>query len=402
MKKYLVGGAIRDYLLNLPVKEKDWIVVESTVNEMINKGFKKVGKDFPVFLHPKNKEEYALARTEKKIRKGYTGFICNISKNISLEEDLYRRDLTINAIACDKYGNIIDPYNGQKDIKYKKLRHISNAFKEDPLRVLRVARFAARFFHLNFSVAPKTINLMKQMIKELKYISPERIWKETELALSTKNPHIYFKILKECNALKVLFPEINFLFKKPKITKCHAKTNFGIHTFMALFVISKLSTDIKLRFCVLFHYINNYSIFNKNKYQLRFENFNNFCKRLKIPNTLQILTKTILKNYDSFIFAKYLTSKKIIELFDSINIWRYPERLNEFTYICYAESVGCKKCEYNVYIQSKFLFKAFNIAKLVTTLSIISEGFTGSQISKNLKLRRQNILDKFLINYYKK
>ncbi len=205
---YLVGGAVRDQLLNLPVKDRDWVIVGATPQSLIDLGYQQVGKDFPVFLHPQSKEEYALARTERKSGQGYTGFICDFSADITLEQDLIRRDLTINAMAQDLQGNLYDPYHGADDLQQRILRHVSPAFVEDPLRVLRVARFAARYHHLGFTIAPETLQLMQTLTlqSELQHLTAERVWAETEKALNEKNPEIYFETLRQVGALAVLFP----------------------------------------------------------------------------------------------------------------------------------------------------------------------------------------------------
>ncbi|MGB3386096.1 MAG: tRNA nucleotidyltransferase [Marinomonas sp.] len=205
---YLVGGAVRDKLLGLEVKDHDWVVTGATPEQLENKGYQQVGKQFPVFLHPKSKEEYALARKEKKQGQGYTGFICDFSPDISLEEDLERRDLTINAIAQDENGTLIDPFNGQQDLDNRLFRHVSSAFIEDPLRVLRIARFAARFADFGFTIAPETVTLMKAISHsgELSSLSPERVWKELEKALLTPNAPVFFAVLASIDALEILFP----------------------------------------------------------------------------------------------------------------------------------------------------------------------------------------------------
>jgi tRNA nucleotidyltransferase (CCA-adding enzyme) len=216
VKSYLVGGAVRDALLGLPVKDKDWVVVGATP-KMLDAGYQQVGRDFPVFLHPQSREEYALARTERKSGSGYTGFTCYAAPDVTLEQDLLRRDLTINALAQDNQGHIIDAYGGQDDLRNRILRHVSPAFSEDPLRVLRVARFAARYAHLSFRIADETMALMTAMTDagELEHLTPERVWKETENALTTRNPQVFFQVLRDCGALKVLFPEIDNLFGVP-------------------------------------------------------------------------------------------------------------------------------------------------------------------------------------------
>ena len=229
MQTYLVGGAVRDHLLNRPVKDNDWVVVGATPEEMISKGYEQVGADFPVFLHPDTKEEYALARTERKSGKGYQGFVCDFSSAVTLEEDLLRRDLTINAMAQDSDGKIIDPYNGQTDLQNRILRHVSPAFQEDPLRVLRVARFAARFAGLGFRIADETMDLMKQMVvgNELDHLVAERVWTETQRSLGENSPDTYFRVLRECGALKVWFEELDALFGVPQPEKHHPEIDTG-------------------------------------------------------------------------------------------------------------------------------------------------------------------------------
>ena len=255
MQIYLVGGAVRDNLLNYPIYENDWVVVGATPQQMLSLGFKPVGKDFPVFIHSKTGEEYALARTERKSGRGYKGFEFFTSDKVSLEDDLVRRDLTINAMAQDSEGNLIDPFNGQKDLELKMLRHVSEAFIEDPLRVLRVARFAARYHHLGFTIAPETMALMKSIVEqgEMEFLVAERVWKETSRALQSISPDIYIEVLRECGALKILFPEINALFGVPQRADYHPEIDTGIHTLMALQQAAKLSDSATVRFSVLVH-----------------------------------------------------------------------------------------------------------------------------------------------------
>lgn len=255
MKTYLVGGAVRDGLLNLPIKDRDWVVTGTTPEAMLAAGYQQVGRDFPVFLHPKTREEYALARTERKSGQGYTGFITKFAPDVTLEQDLQRRDLTINAIAQDSDGNIIDPFNGRHDIQQRLLRHVSAAFNEDPLRVLRVARFAARFAHLNFRIADETMALMQHMAAsgELAHLTAERVWKETESALQSPNPQVFFQVLRDCNALAVLFPEIDKLFGVPAPAKWHPEIDTGVHTLMTLAIAAQLSPEVDIRFATLCH-----------------------------------------------------------------------------------------------------------------------------------------------------
>lgn len=255
MKTYLVGGAVRDGLLDLPLKDKDWVVVGASPRQMLQLGYQQIGRDFPVFLHPDSHEEYALARTERKSGQGYTGFVCYSAPDVTLEQDLARRDLTINAIARDTDGNYYDPYGGRSDLQQRLLRHVSAAFNEDPLRVLRVARFAARFADLNFRIADETLALMQTMTDsgEPQHLTAERVWKETESALQTPNPQVFFQVLRDCGALAVLFPELDKLYGVPAPAKWHPEIDTGVHTLMTLAMAARLSPEIEIRFAALFH-----------------------------------------------------------------------------------------------------------------------------------------------------
>lgn len=255
MQIYLVGGAVRDQLLQRPVKERDWVVVGSSEEELIHQGFQPVGKSFPVFLHPQTHEEYALARREYKSGKGYKGFICDVDQAVTLAEDLLRRDLTINAIAQDENGKLIDPYGGLNDLKLKRLRHVSPAFTEDPLRILRVARFAARYDDLGFQVAPETMVLMNEMVKggELTYLTPERVWQEVARALLETKPSIFFSILYQCGALEVIMPELASLFGTPIHISTGELIDGGSHTLLAIDAAVNLHVSIEVSFATLCH-----------------------------------------------------------------------------------------------------------------------------------------------------
>ncbi len=255
METYLVGGAVRDKLLGLPVKEKDWVVIGETPESMIKEGFRPVGKDFPVFLHPKSHDEYALARTERKTAPGYKGFAIHASPEVPLEEDLKRRDLTINAIAMTRNGQLIDPYGGQEDLKNRVFRHISPAFAEDPVRILRVARFAARYAHLGFTLHEGTRKLMQSMVAagEVDYLVAERVWAELFKALNEQTPSAFFYTLKDCDALEIIFPEINCLFGVPQPEKYHPEIDTGLHSMLSLKQATLLSTNPEVRFAALVH-----------------------------------------------------------------------------------------------------------------------------------------------------
>lgn len=307
MKIYLVGGAIRDKLLGLPIKEKDWVVVGATPEELIAKGFMPVGKEFPVFLHPETYEEYALARTERKIGKGYKGFTFYTSPDVTLKDDLIRRDLTINAMALSDDNELIDPYHGARDLKEKILRHISPAFAEDPVRILRVARFAAKL--PDFSVFPKTNELMKQMVKngEVNALVPERVWQEFERALKEKNPERFFEVLNDCGALPILFPEIN-----PK--------GDGIK---ALKKACELSVSATVRFAALLHDISEQSV-------------KSLCDRLKTPREYLDLARLVSQWVNTYKNISDSTSSNILHLLKSVDALRRPGRFEKFLLACQA------------------------------------------------------------------
>ncbi|EOG1984047.1 TPA: multifunctional CCA addition/repair protein [Proteus mirabilis] len=397
MKIYLVGGAVRDQLLNLPVKDRDWVVVGATPETLLQQGYQQVGKDFPVFLHPDTHEEYALARTERKSGSGYTGFTCYAAPDVTLEDDLQRRDLTINAIAYSAKGEYIDPYHGIDDIHAKLLRHVSDAFSEDPLRVLRVARFAARFAPLGFTIAPETLSLMQEMTNsgELNALTAERVWKETEKALHSQAPQVYFEILHQCGALKILFPEINALFGVPAPKKWHPEIDTGIHTMMVLAMASRLTDDIAVRFSALCH--------DLGKGVTPVENWPHhhghgpagvplveaLCQRYRIPNQIRDLAKLAAKYHDHLHRIEKMRPSKIIRLFDAIDAWRKPERIDQLAIISEADARGRQGAENLPYPQGIFFRQAFKIANQVDVKSIVSRGLKGSAIREALTKQRE-------------
>ncbi|MCV2508454.1 MAG: CCA tRNA nucleotidyltransferase [Candidatus Lightella neohaematopini] len=396
LKKYLVGGAVRDILLNIPVKEKDWLIIGVTPQYLLSKGYYQVGKDFPVFIHPNSKEEYALARKEKKTGFGHKGFNCYTSPLITVEEDLFRRDLTINAMAIDKYGNIIDPYNGRKDIELRILRHVSESFRDDPLRVLRVARFAARFAHLGFTIAPETLNIMKQMKKELFMLSPERIWKETVLALSTKNPHIFFIILKKCKALNIIFPEIYNLFGKKIFLKCKNFINAGDHALLALSNSVKISNNINVRFvtlCFNLPLLNNSLIKGKETDIIYLMH-----KRLRLPNKLFNLLKIINDCYNTLININNLNINNILNMFNRIGIKDCTDRINQIILISKANYSVCVKFKNYMWNICDLVLDAYHIVKNLKANVVMKDGFTGKNINYELTKRRLLLLNKWKIN----
>ncbi|MFZ3389887.1 MULTISPECIES: multifunctional CCA addition/repair protein [Buttiauxella] len=396
MKIYLVGGAVRDGLLRLPVKDKDWVVVGATPQEMLDAGYQQVGKDFPVFLHPKSREEYALARTERKSGQGYTGFTCYAAPDVTLEQDLLRRDLTINAIAQDERGEFIDPYNGRADIEKRLLRHVSPAFNEDPLRVLRVARFAARYAHLNFQIAPETQALMSAMAAngELEHLTPERVWKETENALTSRNPQVYFDVLRKCGALKVLFPEIDALFGVPAPEKWHPEIDTGIHVLMTLSIAAQLSPEVDVRFATLCHDLG--KGLTPKEFWPRHHGHGpagvklveRLCQRMRVPNEIRDLAKLVAEYHDLIHTIAILQPKTIIKLFDAIDAWRKPQRVEQVALTSEADARGRTGFEASDYPQGRLLRAAWIAAQSVTNKEVIDDGFSGPAIRDELTRRR--------------
>lgn len=406
MRVYLVGGAVRDRLLGLEVSERDWVVVGSTQEEMLALGYRQVGRDFPVFIHPVTGEEYALARTERKSTVGHTGFICHFSPEVTLEEDLRRRDLTINAMAQTDDGEIIDYYGGQRDLQQRWLRHVSPAFREDPLRVLRVARFSAIYVPMGFRIAQETAALMRSMVssRELEYLTAERIWRETQKALSSQAPQCYFTTLRECGALMALFPEINELFGVPVSAKWHPEVDTGLHTIMALEQAAKLTNDQAVRFAVLCHDFGKGGVTPKRIWPHHPEHstaggpiISAFCRRLRVPNALRDLALLMAELHPRIHRAHLLTPELVLELFNRLDLWRRPQRLQQIILACKADLMGHQGFENMAYPQAELLLNAFNKAVAVTVKDIASAGFDGPAIQQILQQRRLKALSQPLI-----
>ncbi len=397
MKIYLVGGAVRDRLLGLPIKDRDWVVVGATPEQMLSDGYQQVGADFPVFLHPKTKEEYALARTERKKGNGYLGFECHASPDVTLEEDLKRRDLTINAMAsCE--NTIIDPYNGQDDLEQKVLRHVSDAFSEDPLRILRVARFAARFNHLGFSVAEETINLMSNIVQsgEASHLVAERVWQETSRALGEQSPWVYFEVLRECGALEVLFPELDRLFGVPQTEVHHPEIDTGIHSFMSLKAASLLSNDITVRFAALIHDLGKgltpVSEWPKHHGHEKkgLAPIKALCTRLKAPNEIRNLSLLAGEFHTHVHRAFELKAATLLKVIKSSDAFRNPDRLQQLLLVCEADAKGRKGFETTEYPQRQYFLDAFDAAKSVEVSTLIDQGFSGKELGQALMRNQQD------------
>jgi tRNA nucleotidyltransferase (CCA-adding enzyme) len=401
MQTYLVGGAVRDKLLGIPVKDRDWVVVGATPEEMLAQGYKAVGKDFPVFLHPETKEEYALARTERKSGKGYKGFTFHTSPDVTLEEDLQRRDLTVNAIAEDDSGKLIDPYNGQADIKQGLLRHVSDAFVEDPLRVLRIARFAAT---LGFKIAPETTNLLKEISSsdELEALVPERVWTEMEKALSGKYPARFILVLRSCNALIKLFPEIEALFGVPQTKEYHPEIDTGLHTIMSLNQSVRLSDDPLIRFATLVHDLGKATT-PKNElpshrgHEARgVKIIDKLCKRYRIPNKYHDLAASVSKFHLDCHRIQEMKPATILKKLEQLDAFRRPERFEQFLIACKADARGRASFEDRDYPQAEFFRGALKAANEVEAKTLQEKGLEGKAFGEEIKKQRVENIKKMI------
>jgi tRNA nucleotidyltransferase (CCA-adding enzyme) len=348
MKTYLVGGAVRDRLLGRPVIEHDYVVVGATPDELVARGLRPVGKDFPVFLHPRTGEQYALARTERKTGPGYYGFETRFAPDVTLEEDLARRDLTINAMASDDDGNIVDPYGGRRDLEARLLRHVSPAFVEDPLRVLRVARFASRFAGLGFTVAPETLELMRGIAAsgELAALVPERVWVETERALGEQQPTVYFEVLRACGALEVVFPEIAALFGVPQPEKWHPEIDSGLHTMQVLEVAAEMSGDTTVRFAALVHDVGK-GLTPREQWPRHIGHeaagaalIEKLCARLRVPNEHRDLAVLVARHHAKVHRVAELRPGTLLELLEQTDAFRRAERFERMLVACEADARG--------------------------------------------------------------
>jgi len=401
VKTYLVGGAVRDGLLNLPIKDKDWVVVGASPAQMLAQGFEQVGRDFPVFLHPASHEEYALARTERKSGSGYTGFVCYSAPDVTLEQDLARRDLTINAIAQDAAGHYYDPYGGREDLENRVLRHVSEAFSEDPLRVLRVARFAARYAHLNFHIAGETLALMASMASsgELAHLTAERVWKETESALQTQNPQVFFQVLRDCGALAVLFPELDNLYGVPAPAKWHPEIDTGVHALMTLAIAAQLSPEVDIRFATLFHDVGK-ALTPPEKWPSHHGHgpagvplVAALCERLRIPNATRDLALLVTEFHDLVHTVQNHPAATLVALFDRLDAWRKPHRVEQIALTSEADVRGRTGFENNPYPQGDYLREAWRVVQSVSTREVVEAGFKGAEVREELTRRRVAALE---------
>jgi tRNA nucleotidyltransferase (CCA-adding enzyme) len=404
MDIYLVGGAVRDKLLNRQFNEQDWVVVGGTAEALEKQGYRKVGKSFPVFLHPDTGEEYALARTETKTGPGYHGFEVYAGTDVTLEEDLQRRDLTINAIAQDSNGELIDPWGGQTDIDARVLRHVSEAFREDPLRVLRVARFAASLYDLNFTIAPATMELMREITAsgEVAALTPERVWKETEKALKTDRPDVYLQTLRDCGALEVIFPEIDVLFGVPQPEKWHPEIDTGVHVLMVVHMAAKLSDSIPVRFAGMVHDLGKGTTnqewwpSHRDHERRGVELIERLCERLSVPNNCRDLAVHVALYHTHIHRALELRPDTIMRVLEGVDAFRRPERFEEFLLTCEADARGRAGLEDNPYHQADIMRAAFAAALTVDNASIQAQGLQGPAFGEALKAARTDAISQAL------
>lgn len=400
MQIYKVGGAVRDRLLGLPVTDIDRVVVGATTEQMHQLGYRPVGSDFPVFLHPDTGEEYALARTERKNGHGYGGFIFHASPDVTLEQDLIRRDLTINAMAEDDHGNLTDPYNGQQDLQARVLRHVSPAFAEDPLRVLRVARFAARYAELGFTVAAPTLALMRQLSEsgELHALTAERSWKEISRALMERQPQVFIQVLRDCGALKELMPELDALFGVPQPEAHHPEIDTGVHTLSVLQQAAEHQQPLSVRWACLLHDLGKGStppsewprhIAHEHRGLKLIKAVN---QRFKVPRDCQELALLVGEYHTHGHRALELKPSTLLELLQSFDVYRRPQRFEDFVMACEMDARGRLGLEQRSYPQADYLRGAAEAARQVAVQPLVEQGHKGKELGEALKAARLQAL----------
>ncbi len=389
---FLVGGAVRDELLGLEIKDKDWVVTATTPEQMKQFGFISVGADFPVYLHPHTKQEYALARTERKTAKGYHGFSFDTAVDVTLEDDLKRRDLTINAIAKDKDGHLIDPYNGQQDIKDKVLRHVSSAFAEDPVRILRIARFAARFASLGFSIAEDTLSLMKTMVTngEVNQLVAERVFQEFSTAMTESSPEVFIEVLRECGALKVIFPEIDVLFGIPNPEQWHPEIDTGIHTLMVLQQAARITSDPIIRFAALCHDLGKgltpkqFWPSHKGHEKAGVNVVKKLCLRIKTPKSWRELAELSSQYHLHSHRVLEMKASTIVNTLEKLDAFRRPKRFSGFLISCEADYRGRTGWEDKPYPQRQQFWALLQAANSIDQKQIVSNASDAASIKQNI------------------
>lgn len=403
MRIYKVGGAVRDRLLGLPVSDIDWVVTGATAEQMAEQGFKPVGSDFPVFLHPKTRQEYALARTERKSGRGYGGFVFHASPEVTLEQDLIRRDLTINAMAEDDNGQLTDPYHGQRDLEARVLRHVSPAFAEDPLRVLRVARFAARYAGLGFTIAAETLALMRVLSEsgELQALTPERSWKEISRALLEPQPQVFIQVLRDCGALQHLLPEVDALFGVPQPAVHHPEIDSGLHTLSVLEQAARFAQPLTVRWACLLHDVGKGTtrpsewprhIAHEHRGLALIGTVN---QRFKVPKDCAELALLVGQYHTHGHRALELKPSTLLELLQSFDVYRRPQRFEEFVVCCEMDARGRLGLEDRDYPQADYLRGAATVARAVAVQPLLEQGFKGPELGEALKRGRLQALAQY-------
>ncbi len=425
MQIFSVGGAIRDALLHQPVKDKDWVVVGATPEQMTQLGYQTVGKDFPVFLHPRTREEYALARTERKTAPGYKGFVVHASPEVTLEEDLARRDLTINAMALpESHSGLlanalnttstnalekvfavhgIDPYHGLQDLKSKTLRHVTSAFREDPVRILRLARFAARF--PDFNIAPETLQLMQDMVQagEVEHLVPERVWQELAKGLMTPKPSRMLEVLRDCGALKVLLPEVNALWGVPQRAEYHPEIDTGVHLMMVLDMSAQLNASLPVRVACLMHDLGKGTT-PKSEWprhigheQRSAKLLKQVCERLRVPLECKELSDVVAREHGNIHRSHDLNAAALMRLLERCDAIRKPERWPNILLACECDARGRLGFENTPYAPMQRLLKVLHAAQSVVTADIASEaqkqGLTGPAVGEKIHQARVTAID---------
>ena len=396
MQVYLVGGAVRDALLGQALKERDWVVVGGSREDLLRLRYREVGRDFPVFLHPETHEEYALARLERKIGPGYRGFSVEFGPEVTLEEDLARRDLTINAMAQSADGKLFDPHGGKRDLDARLLRHVSPAFIEDPVRVLRVARFAARFSPLGFKVAPETLELMRSMVerREVDSLVPERVWQETEKALREPQASEFFRVLRACGALLPIYPEIDALFGVPQPAQWHPEIDTGLHTLMVLDQAALLSAEPKVRFAALMHDLGKGTTpraewpSHRGHEERSVSLIEALAARLRLPGDYRDLGIIVARYHGAVHRAFELKPKTILDFLERADAFRRPDRFAQALLACEADSRGRTGLELQPYPQREYLQAARDAAAAIKPSAEDIATQDGANIAERLQRRR--------------
>ncbi|TFZ07266.1 multifunctional CCA addition/repair protein [Ramlibacter henchirensis] len=409
MQTYMVGGAVRDALLGLPVNDRDWVVVGATPEEMVMAGYLPVGRDFPVFLHPETREEYALARTERKTGRGYHGFAFHAEPGVTLEEDLARRDLTINAMAQDGHGRLIDPFGGQMDLRARVLRHVTDAFREDPVRILRLARFAARF--ADFSVAPETLELMRAMVEagEADALVPERVWQELSRGLMEHRPSRMFEVLRECGALERLLPEVDRLWGVPQRVEYHPEVDTGVHLMMVLDMSARLQAGLPVRFACLTHDLGKgttpESVLPKHigHEERSARLLKKVSQRLRVPVECNELADVVAREHGNIHRSSEFGAAAVVRLLERCDAFRKPQRFADVLLACECDARGRLGLEEREYAQKARLLGALRAAQQVSTSDIAAaahaQGVAGPRVGELIHQARVEAVAGYLMTF---